>query len=192
MAGLFVWPRRGSLRTSPAPMPKIITLILSLFFSAHICSAKEPRAVADAAMVAWVDANAEQLKVLAHPELKRRLKTAQIVSFYLEDKPDKKKALENAPDDAWVSILCEGLVAIVPRRDALFEYSDVYQSTEIKNDFAIVTYLSGLRPITSKRPIQYTPQRIILKKHNEEWRFLWSRSVSIHVDLDWEPISETK
>ncbi len=163
----------------------IRTLALFLFVSAALI-AQEPRTIAEEALAAWRAGDAKRLDAIAHPELKKRLREARIVLFYVEDKPAKKKTVESGSDSEVVAIFCEAHRAIVPR-DARVEYFDRFAEARKSGDLAIVFFNSGWRSKENPSSVQSSQIEVILKKADGEWRFLWSPAAQLHVDLTWDP-----
>ena len=73
--------------------------------------------------------------------------------------------------------MCEALAAIVPSRDGRFVYEDRY----------VVTFDSSVTSSGRSAKAPSSPTPFVLKKKDGKWLFLWSPSVSIHVDLAWDP-----
>jgi hypothetical protein len=80
-------------------------------------AAQEPPAVAAEALAAWRAGDAKRLNAVAHPEFMKRCRDARIVLFYVEAKPEKKKALAAGSDADALALLCEALQAIVSRKE---------------------------------------------------------------------------
>jgi hypothetical protein len=148
---------------------------------------EEPRAVAQSAIKAFQDGDAPTLGKVAHPELKRRLRTARLLKFYLEMKKIDTGFLSTAPESKVVELFCEAHRAIVPPRDSRLDYFDYYMSTVVHGDFAIVTFDSGWKT-RAEHPVEnHLQNEVILEKDGGDWKFLWSPGVSLHVDLEWDP-----
>jgi hypothetical protein len=162
----------------------------AIFFCLVTCAAvaaQAPRAVAEAAIAAWTARDAKSLDALAHPELKKRCREARIIEFYLGKKPEKKQVLVSGSDAEVIELLCEALRAIVPPRDTHLEYFDRYLDTANMGDLAIVRFDSGWKRKTDGVIGIEDKMEIILKKSGGEWKFLWSPSTQLHIDLSWDP-----
>jgi len=149
--------------------------------------ASQPRDVAEAAMRAWVSHDAQALYPLSHPELISRMRSARLIQFYLERHPQKSEVPNSGSDAEVVALMCEALAAIVPPRDGRFVYEDRYVDTKEAGDLAVVTFESSVTSAGSTTKAQSSPTEFALKKKDGKWHFLWSPSVSIHVDLTWDP-----
>jgi hypothetical protein len=158
-----------------------------LLASSIAIAAQEPRTVAERALVAWSAHDARSLSTLAHPELIRRIRDARLINFYVAGKPDKKGILVSGSDAEVLALFCEALQAIVPPRDARVEYFDHYIETKAEGDRATVIFDSGWKRRSDGAVGDEFKQEVILKKSGDEWKFLWSPAVSIHVDLTWDP-----
>lgn len=177
-------PARGSSVTLGKEMIRIV--IIFLLTMSMALSAQEPRAVAEEALAAWRATDAKRLDAVAHPELKKRCRTARIVQFYIEGKDEKKKILASGSDAEVIALLCEALHAIVPGKDKV-EHTDRYLEIVRKGDLAIVVFDSVSKPTGNRSAGIPMKTEIVLKKVGEDWRFLWSPSVQLHVDLKWDP-----
>jgi hypothetical protein len=149
--------------------------------------ATEPREVAEAAMRAWVSHDAKALYPLSHPELILRARDARVIQSYLPRHPEKSVIPKSGSDAEVVSLLCEALAAIVPPRDGRFVYEDRYVDTKETGEVAVVTFESSVTSAGSVTKARGSPTEFVLKKKEGKWFFLWSPSVSIHVDLTWDP-----
>jgi hypothetical protein len=175
-------PRIGDWRGIP-----INWCVAAFLVSAStVFAAQEPRSIAEDAMAAWRAGDAKHLGAIAHPELMRRCRTARIVEFYVDGKDDKKKALAAGSDADALALLCEALRSIVPR-DERFEHIDRFVEVRRKNDLAIVVFESGVRRKSDQKIIQSSSNEVVLKQVGDEWRFLWSITAQLHIDLDWDP-----
>jgi hypothetical protein len=165
-------------------------MIRAAFFyilsAASLVAAGDPRAVAERAIGAWRDGNANILDAISHPELKARFRHARIVEFYVEDKPEKRKRLESGTDAEVVALVCEALRAIVPGRDKV-AHVDVFVKSEIKGEYAVVSFDSTSSPKGGTPSHQTSTTEVLLKKDGSDWKFLWSAAVQLHVDLQWKP-----
>ncbi len=161
-------------------------LVIFVLTLSTALAAQEPRAVAEEALAAWRETDAKRLDAIAHPELKKRSRDARIVQFYVEGKEEKKKLLASGSDSEVTALLCEALHAIVPGKDKV-EHTDRYVEVVRKGDLAIVIFDSVSRPIGSRSAGIPMKTEVILKKVGEDWRFLWSPAVQLHIDLNWDP-----
>jgi hypothetical protein len=159
----------------------IFLLTLSMAFAAQ-----EPRAVAEEALGAWRATDAKRLDAIAHPELKKRCRAARIVQFYVEGKEKEKKRLASGSDAEVIALLCAALQAIVPGKDKV-EHTDRYLEIVRKGDLAIVVFDSLSKPTGSRSAGIPMKTEVVLKRVGDDWRFLWSPAVRLHVDLDWDP-----
>jgi hypothetical protein len=164
---------------------KFLTLVSVLALCAG-CRAwtDDPRKVAEAALTAWRDSEPAVLSRLAHQELKQKLRTARLLTFHLERQafsPDVRAL----PENRVVELFCDAHRTIVPR-DSRVEYFDTYIATEVRGEYAMVVFDSGWRFKNSGQSHQMRNE-IVLKKSGDEWLFLWSPAVNLHVDLDWDP-----
>jgi hypothetical protein len=160
--------------------------IIFILAASFAVAAQEPRAVAEEALAAWRVGDATRLNAVAHPELKKRCRDARIVLFYVEDKEEKKKALESGSDADAVGLLCEALRAIVPR-DSRVEYFDRFIETTQRGDLAIVVFESGWKSKSNPSSTHSSNSEVVLKKVGDDWRFLWSPAAQVHIDLTWDP-----
>jgi hypothetical protein len=160
--------------------------VVFLLITGFVIAAQEPRAVAEEALGAWRAGDAKRLEVLAHPELKKRFRDARIVRFYVEGKVAKTKILESGSDADVVALFCEALRSIVPR-DARVEYFDRFLEARQHGDLAIVSFDSGWHSKSEPSTVQASKIEVILKKVDDEWRFLWSPAAQLHIDLTWDP-----
>lgn len=151
-----------------------------------ILAAQEPRAVAEEALAAWRAGDAKRLDTVAHPELKKRIRDARLVAFYVEGKDEKKKLLESGSDADVVALFCEALRAIVPR-DARVEYFDRFTETVRRGNLQIVVFESGWRAKSNPSTEHSSKIEVVLKKVGADWLFLWSPAAQLHVDLSWNP-----
>lgn len=138
-------------------------------------------------MRAWVSHDAKKLYPLSHPDLILRMRSARLIQFYLERHPEKRAVPKSGSDADVVALMCEALAAIVPPRDGRFVYEDRYVATKETGDLAIVTFESSVTPAGSAAKARSSPTEFALKREEGKWLFLWSPSVSIHVDLAWDP-----
>lgn len=167
----------------------MLRTLLFLAITSIAVAAQEPRAVAEEVLVAWRTADAERIDAVAHPELKKRIRHSRLLEFYLEDKAqglERRARVEKSEKDA-LRVFCEALRTIRPQDDR-FDHRDRFIETQRKGDLAIVVFESRFGGRQSD-PATWTSiqTEIVLKQLGEEWRFLWSASVSIHVDLEWDP-----
>lgn len=158
-------------------------LLLSLAV-AH--AADDPRRVAEEALAAWHAADGKRLDAVAHPELKRRCRDARILRFYAEGKEDQQRILTSGSDTEVIALLCDALRAIVPGPEKV-EHTDQFLSTARKGDLMIVTFESISKPAGSRSSGTSMKTHVVLKRNGDEWRFLWSPAVQLHVDLTWDP-----
>lgn len=138
-------------------------------------------------MRAWVSHDAKALYPLSHPELISRMRGARIIQFYLEHHPEKNAVPKSGSDAEVLALMCEALAAIVPPRDGRFVYEDRYVDTKDAGDLAVVNFESSVTSAGSSSKPRISPTQFVLKKQDGKWLFLWSPSVSIHVDLAWDP-----
>lgn len=166
-------------------MTRLRTFLLIVTASSALAS--EPKEVAESAMRAWVSHDAKMLYSLSHPELISRMRSARLIQFYLERHPEKISVPKSGSDADVVALMCEAMAAIVPPRDGRFVYEDRYVHTKEAGDLAVVTFESSVTGAGSSTKSRSSPTEFALKKKDGKWLFLWSPSVSIHVDLDWDP-----
>jgi hypothetical protein len=170
---------------------RLLPLVAFLFLALNARAAcDEPRAVAEAALTAWQKNDAVALDGLMHPELKKRLRTSNLLQFYFEMKKEDASQLKSATDAKVVELFCDALRVIVPPRDSRFEYIENYVATETHGKYAVVVFHSGMKSKTNPSPAPLSRMEVILKKSGDHWLFLWSPAVSIHVDLAWDPKAE--
>jgi len=149
--------------------------------------ATEPRQVAEAAATAWSEKDAPRLQAVAHPELIRRARAARICESYFREQPEKLTRLRTGSAADVIALLCEAMRAIVPDNKPLIRVRD-YEKTELRGDLAVVTFQTGWkRPTGGSKPF-LTAERIVLQKSGDDWKFLWSDSANLHIDLDWNPL----
>jgi len=152
-----------------------------------VIAAQEPRAVAEAALVAWSLRDAKSLNAVAHSELKKRCHEARIVQFYVADKEEQRKVLVSGSDFEVVALRCEALRVIIPNRDNRLAFFDRYVDTVHKNDRRVVVFESGWKRKSDGVVGPVAKTEVVLMKSGVERRFLWSPAVRLHVDLDWDP-----
>ncbi len=96
-----------------SPMKYLVAVGL-LALTVVTAAADEPRAVAEAALVAMRDSDAVVLNRIAYPELKKRLRGSRLLTFYRGQKNDDTN-LDQVPDDKVVQLFCEAHKQIAPR-----------------------------------------------------------------------------
>jgi hypothetical protein len=162
-----------------------------LWLTAPVIAVQNPRTVAESALEAWHAHDSKRLLAVAHPELLKRLRDSTLVRFYVTRHEDKRSVVVSGSDAEVAALFCEALQVIVPAQFNGLDHLDRYVETRYKGDLAIVIFDSGWRGKSGDfEGIVSRNVRIVLKKSGDEWKFLWSPAVSIHVDLDWKPIED--
>jgi len=175
-AHLQRWTEKDMLRSA----------IVFVLTTSTVVAALEPRGVAEEALAAWHAGDAQRLEAVAHPELMKRCRDARILRFDVEGKKEKEKILVSGSEAEVMSLLCEALRAIVPGKERV-EHTDRYLETDWKEGLAIVVFDSVSKPAGSSSAGVPMRTEVVLKKVGEDWRFLWSPAVQLHVDLTWNP-----
>jgi hypothetical protein len=165
----------------------MIRILVFIVMITTAVTATEPREVAEEAIAAWAARDAKRLDAVAHPELKKRCRTARLTQFYIESKAEKKKIIESGSDADAFGVFCEALKEISPRDDRL-EYSAYYIESSMRDGLAIFIFDLGWKAKDGSTRDSSSKTEIVLKKNGDDWRFLWSRAIQIHVDLMWNPI----
>jgi len=102
---------------------------------------------------------------------------------------DKRGVLVSGSDADVTALFCEALQDIVPDHFNGLDHFDKFVETKYKGDLAIVVFDSGWKGKNGDfEGNVFRNDEIVLKKSGDEWRFLWSPAVLIHVDLSWNPI----
>jgi hypothetical protein len=162
-------------------------ILLMMLCTGTALAADGPRTVAEAALSAWASADGRKLETIVHPELMKRFREARIINFYVGNNENKKKTVASGSDAEVIAVLCEAIRAIIPPRSNQLEYFDRYVDTKLKNDLAIVSFESGYKRKSDGQIGLINKNEVVLKKDGANWKFLWSISIQIHVDLEWNP-----
>jgi len=152
----------------------------------EIKESNEERAIAMTGLMAlraFREGDADSLIRLAHPELKTRLRTATLLTFFLNQNR-KNVDVSHLSDDEVVRLFCEAHRAIVPHNGGV--YFDDYVGKMISGQYAILAFNSGWLSTPSSQAYG-SKTEVVLKNNGGAWLFLWSAGVSIHVDLNWDP-----
>ncbi len=163
-------------------MRRFILVFLAAASSA--LASGEPRTVAEAALAAFSARDAKALAAVAHPELKRRLRQARILQFYAAKLAARREVLASGSDEDVIALFCEAVRAMAPTPQPSVER---YIKTIFGNGLAIVVFEKGWKRQSDGTVFQTMEDDVVLRKEGEDWRFLWSPALQLHVDLNWDP-----
>jgi len=143
--------------------------------------ARDPQQVASEAVAAIDAGDAKRFVALAHPELLKRLRSARVFSF---SRVGRAELLRSGSDVQVANEFFTAIESVAPNR---LRPIMRYRSSEAAGDLVIVTFEaefpSGYPPGRNR-----FPERVVLKRNGNDWRFLWSVRVQLHTDLEWNPI----
>lgn len=166
---------------------KILSILGVFFAVVGAASAQSPQAVAEIGLRTIYDRNAESFERVAHPLLKSKIRSCQLLAIVASSKkpaPD----LRTASDLEVAKLFCEALDMALPL-DQRFDYACEYDRSEERGDYMVLTFKTGPRSkATHKADLRR--EVVVLKKQEGRWLFLWSVPMAFNVDPTWDARKE--
>lgn len=151
-------------------------------------AAPDPRTVAEQGLAAWNARDSAALAAVAHPELIRRMRTAQATRDFVQLHPDRRAIPATGSPQEVVALFCDALREFAPHPRGATDPANHFLGIARKRDGgAVLTFDRVKKHGEDFNREDLAVVVVVLEQEGEAWKFLWLPSAQVHIDLTWDP-----